>query len=103
MMVVNAEAHRSFEFGPFHLDLSERLLLRNGKAVPLAPKVFDTLAILVENSGHILEKDELMTKLWPDTFVEESGLSQNIFQLRKVLAEDTPDLQYIETIPKRGY
>jgi DNA-binding winged helix-turn-helix (wHTH) protein/tetratricopeptide (TPR) repeat protein len=103
MMVVNAEAHRSFEFGPFHLDLSERLLLRNGKAVPLAPKVFDTLSILVENSGHILEKDELMTKLWPDTFVEESSLSQNIFQLRKVLAEDTPDLQYIETIPKRGY
>ncbi len=103
MMVVNAEAHRSFEFGPFHLDLSERLLLRNGKAVPLAPKVFDTLAILIENSGHILERDELMTKLWPDTFVEESSLSQNIFQLRKVLAEDTPDLQYIETIPKRGY
>jgi len=103
MMVVNAEAHRSFEFGPFHLDLSERLLLRNGKAVPLAPKVFDTLSILVENSGHILEKDELMTKLWPNTFVEESSLSQNIFQLRKVLAEDTPDLQYIETIPKRGY
>ena len=103
MMLVNAEAHRSFEFGPFHLDLSERLLLRNGRAVPLAPKVFDTLAILVENSGHILEKDELMTKLWPDTFVEESSLSQNIFQLRKVLAEDTPDLQYIDTIPRRGY
>jgi DNA-binding winged helix-turn-helix (wHTH) protein/Tfp pilus assembly protein PilF len=103
MMVVNTEAHRSFEFGPFHLDLFERLLLRNGKAVPLAPKVFDTLAILVENSGHILEKDDLLTKLWPDTFVEESSLSQNIFQLRKVLAEDTPDLQYIDTIPRRGY
>ncbi len=103
MMVVNAEAHLSFEFGPFRLDLSERLLLRNGKAVPLAPKVFETLAILVENSGHTLEKDELMRRLWPDSFVEESSLSQNIFQLRKALDEGNSGRQYIETIPKRGY
>ena len=102
-MTVNAEAHPSFDFGPFRLDLSERLLLRNGKVVPLAPKVFETLAILVENGGHILEKDEMMKRLWPDNFVEESSLSQNIFQLRKVLKGGSPDQQYIETIPKRGY
>ena len=102
-MVVNAEAHLSFEFGPFRLDLSERLLLRNGNAVPLAPKVFETLAILVENSGHTLEKDELMKRLWPDSFVEESSLSQNIFQLRRALDEGNSGRQYIETIPKRGY
>jgi TolB-like protein/Flp pilus assembly protein TadD len=103
MMIANAEAHLSFEFGPFRLDLCERLLLRNGRAVPLAPKLFDTLAILVENSGHTLEKDELIKKLWPDSFVEESSLSQNIFQLRKALEEGTSSRQYIETIPKRGY
>lgn len=93
----------SFEFGPFRLDLSEHLLLRDGKAVPLAPKVFETLVILVENSGHILQKDELMRRVWPDTFVEESSLAQNIFQLRKALENGAAGRQYIETIPKRGY
>ena len=100
---MNAEAQLSFEFGPFRLDLSERLLARNGKAVPLAPKLFETLVILVENSGHTLEKDELMKRLWPDTFVEESSLAQNIFQLRKALSDDNLHRQYIETVPKRGY
>ena len=100
---MNAEEHLSFEFGPFRLDLSERLLLRDGKAVPLAPKLFETLVILVENSGRILEKEELMNRLWPDSFVEESSLAQNIFQLRKALEEGTSGRQYIETIPKRGY
>jgi TolB-like protein len=80
-----------------------RLLLRNGKAVPLAPKVFETLVILVESSGHTLEKDELMKRLWPDTFVEESSLAQNIFQLRKALKEGRSGRRYIETVPKRGY
>ncbi len=100
---MNAETQLSFEFGPFRLDLSERLLLRNGKAVPLAPKVFETLLILVENSGHTLEKEELMKRLWPDSFVEESSLAQNIFQLRRALEEGTSGRQYIETVPKRGY
>lgn len=93
----------SYEFGPFRLDLSERLLLRDGKAVPLAPKVFETLVILVENSGRIMEKDALISRLWPDSFVEESSLAQNIFQLRKTLENGTSGRQYIETIPKRGY
>ena len=103
MAAMNAEAQLSYEFGPFRLDLSERLLLRNGKAVPLAPKVFETLVVLVENGGRILEKDELLKRLWPDSFVEESSLAQNIFQLRKALEEDASGRQYIETIPKRGY
>lgn len=93
----------SFEFGPFRLDLSERLLLRNGKAVQLSPKVFETLAFLVENHGHILEKDELIKQLWPDTFVEESSLAQNIFQLRRALKGGGSSRKYIETVPKRGY
>jgi TolB-like protein/Flp pilus assembly protein TadD len=92
-----------FEFGPFRLDFSERLLLCNGKAVPLAPKVFETLVILLENRGHILEKDELIKRLWPDTFVEESNLAQNICQLRKALEIGASGSEYIETIPKRGY
>jgi TolB-like protein/Flp pilus assembly protein TadD len=103
MMTVNPKPRLSFEFGPFRLDLFERVLMRNGKAVPLAPKVFETLAILVEDGGHILEKDELMKRLWPDSFVEESSLSQNIFQLRRALDEGNSGRQYVETIPKRGY
>lgn len=100
---MNTEEFLSFEFGPFRLDLSERVLLRDGKAVPLAPKVFETLVILVENGGRILEKDALMKRVWPDSFVEESSLAQNIFQLRKALEKGTLGRQYIETIPKRGY
>lgn len=88
-----------YEFGPFQMDVSERLLLRDGRVVPLSPKVFDTLLVLVENSGRILAKEELMQKLWPETFVEESNLTQNISQIRRALGEG----EFIETIPKRGY
>ena len=91
-----------YEFGPFRLDANERLLRRNGDTLPLTPKLFDTLLLLVENSGHLLLKDELMKSLWPDSFVEEVNLSQNIFRLRKVLGE-TPGQQYIATIPGQGY
>jgi DNA-binding winged helix-turn-helix (wHTH) protein/TolB-like protein/Flp pilus assembly protein TadD len=96
-------AQHSFEFGPFRLDLSERVLLCDGKAVQLGPKVFETLVVLVENSGRILEKDELLKKVWPDSFVVESSLAQNIFQLRKALDDGRSRRRYIETIPKRGY
>lgn len=92
-----------YEFGPFLLDTDERLLMREGRTVPLPPKVFDTLMALVENSGRIIGKDELMQLLWPDTFVEESNLTQNISQLRRALSDGNGDAQYIETIPKRGY
>src|SRR6516225_3279123 len=89
-----------YEFGPFRLEPTERKLLRNNEVVVLTPKAFDTLVLLVRNSGHLLEKDELIRTLWPDSFVEEGNLSNNIFVLRKTLGEDPP---YIETIPRRGY
>jgi len=94
------ETLRLYEFGPFRLDPAERKLLRGNEIVALAPKAFDTLLLLVRNSGHLLEKDELIAMLWPDTFVEEGSLSNNIFILRKALGEDT---EFIETVPRRGY
>jgi Tol biopolymer transport system component/DNA-binding winged helix-turn-helix (wHTH) protein len=90
-----------YEFGPFRLDVDERLLMRDGRLTPMPPKVFDTLLVLVENSGRVVSKDELMQSLWPDTFVEESNLTQNISQLRRALGD--ANAHYIETIPKRGY
>ena len=89
-----------YEFGPFRLEPAERKLSRNNEHVVLTPKAFDTLVLLVRNSGHLLEKDELIRTLWPDSFVEEGNLSNNIFALRKALGENP---QYIETLPKRGY
>jgi DNA-binding winged helix-turn-helix (wHTH) protein/TolB-like protein/Flp pilus assembly protein TadD len=91
-----------YEFGGFRLDEGERQLLRDGKLVPLAPKVFDTLLTLVREHGHILEKDTLMKELWPETFVEESNLTYNISQLRKTLGDGNGQ-RYIETVPRRGY
>jgi len=77
----NAMIQRSlhfYEFGPFRLNATERLLQRGGEIVALTPNVFDTLLVLIENSGHIVEKTHLMEQLWPDSFVEESSLTQNI-------------------------
>jgi DNA-binding winged helix-turn-helix (wHTH) protein/TolB-like protein/Flp pilus assembly protein TadD len=84
------------------IDAAERLLLRDGQALPLTPKAFDLLLVLVENSGHLVEKDELMRMLWPDTFVEEANLTNNISLLRKALTVDS-EHQYIETVSRRGY
>src|SRR5436305_10885373 len=91
-----------YEFGPFRLDTAEHLLLRDGQPVSLSPKVFETLLALVEHGGHILGKDELMKLLWPDSFVEESSLTQNISLLRKALGENGEN-HFIETVPKCGY
>jgi Tol biopolymer transport system component/DNA-binding winged helix-turn-helix (wHTH) protein len=91
-----------YEFGSFRLDIRERILLRDGHHVPLPPKALDTLIVLVENGGHILEKDELLKRIWPDTFVEEGNLAKKISDLRKILGEEQSE-QFIETIPKRGY
>jgi DNA-binding winged helix-turn-helix (wHTH) protein/TolB-like protein/Flp pilus assembly protein TadD len=92
-----------YEFGPFRLNITERLLQRDREIVPLTPKVFDTLLVMVENSGHVLQKNELMQTLWPDSFVEESSLTQNVSLLRRALGETNDGRQYIETLPKRGY
>ena len=89
-----------YEFGPFRLDPSERKLLRGKKLVALTPKAFDTLHMLARNSGHLLEKDELIRTLWPDTFIEEGSLSNVIFLVRRALGRD---LAFIETVPRRGY
>jgi DNA-binding winged helix-turn-helix (wHTH) protein/TolB-like protein/Tfp pilus assembly protein PilF len=97
------ESPSVYEFGAFRLDPSERLLLRDGRNVQLAPKVFDTLIALIENSGRLVDKEELMSRLWPDTFVEEATLARNISDLRKALGESTGEQKFIETVPKRGY
>ncbi|MCI0391277.1 MAG: winged helix-turn-helix domain-containing protein [Acidobacteria bacterium] len=92
-----------YEFGPFRLDSAEKTLWRDGQPVPLTPKAFDTLLILVEKSGRLVEKGDLMRQLWPDSFVEENSLSQNIYLLRKALEKDAQGPNYIETVPRRGY
>jgi Tol biopolymer transport system component/DNA-binding winged helix-turn-helix (wHTH) protein len=92
-----------YEFEPFRVDVAERLLLRDGEMVPLTPKAFDTLLILVENSGHVVEKEELMKRLWPDTFVEEANLAHHISLLRKTFEVGANGSKYIQTVPRRGY
>src|SRR5258706_12941667 len=88
-----------YKFGPFHIDLEQRVLFRSGVAISLAQKAFDTLAILVARQGKIVDKSELMSLVWPGTFVEENNLTQNVSALRKVLGNG----EYIGTIPRRGY
>src|SRR5262245_54755122 len=100
---MNQHPQSIYEFGPFRLDAAEHLLLRNGEAVPITPKAFDLLLALVDRHGHLLEKDELLKKVWPDTFVEEANLASNISQLRKALGDGENGHRYIKTAPKRGY
>lgn len=102
-MTTNNIPQRKFIFGPFCLDLTERVLSRGGRTVPLAPKIVDTLILLVENAGRVVGKYEMIERLWGDTFVEESSLSQNIFLLRKALGDGSRGREFIETLPKRGY
>ena len=90
-------------FNDFAIDIEQKVLRRGGKAIPLAPKVFETLLVLVENHGRVVLKEELMNRLWPDTFVEDSNLTFNIQQLRKSLGDNARNPIYIETIPRRGY
>ncbi|HKW25267.1 MAG TPA: tetratricopeptide repeat protein [Terriglobales bacterium] len=92
-----------YQFGPFCLDPQERLLARDGQALSVTPKAFDTLVFLVENNGHLVAKDTLMQAIWPDTFVEEVNLSQNVSLLRKVLGDTPQEQRYIQTVPGRGY
>jgi len=91
-----------YEFGPYQLDPQEHVLRRDENVIPLSPKLFDTLLVLVQNSGHLVDKDEMLRRVWPDSFVEEGNLTKNVFLLRKIL-EDGQDAAYIETVPKRGY
>ena len=97
------EGKRLLEFGSFRVDTAQRLLFSGERLVPVTPKAFDTLKVLIEADGRIVEKEELLKKVWPDTFVEEANLARNISMLRKVLGESPEDQKYIQTIPKRGY
>src|SRR5215470_1587063 len=92
-----------YEFGPFRIDPEKQVLLRDDQPVPVAPKTFETLLILVRHSREVVSKDDLMKELWPDSFVEEANLSQNIFMLRKALGDTPEDKRYIVTLPGKGY
>jgi len=92
-----------YQFGSFRLDTREHLLLRNGERVKLEGKVFETLVVLVQRSGRLVQKDEFMNQVWPDTVVEENNLEKSISVLRKVLGEEGLDSKYIETVRGLGY
>src|SRR5258705_13672771 len=92
-----------YEFGDFRIEASKHLLLRTGKPVTLTPKVFDTLLYLVRRRGDLVEKDDLIRAIWPDTVVEENNLNQNISTLRRVLGESRGENRYIVTVPGHGY
>src|SRR6516165_5008519 len=98
-----AGMNQVFEFGTFNLDPQRRVLKNKSEPVPLNSKAFDLLLVLVEESGRVVEKDELMKRLWPDSFVEEGNLSVQVSALRKALGETPNDHQYILTVPGRGY
>src|SRR3954467_5597956 len=95
---------RLYEFGDFRLDRGKRLLLRHdGAIVPLAAKAYETMSDLVEHAGTVVDKDELIRAVWPDTAVEENNLTQNISLLRRLFGEGRGEHRYIATVPGRGY
>ena len=100
---MNTEKPHKYQFGPFLLDPSEGKLLREGETVTLTPKALEALVLLVRKPGRLIEKEELIASLWPDTFVEEANLAHHIWRLRKALDDTKDDESYIETVPKRGY
>src|ERR1700742_4603586 len=99
----NQRVEELYEFGPFRVDPARETLLKEGVSVPLTPKTFQILLVLVRHGKEIVTKDDLMKTVWPDTFVEEANLSRNIFMLRKALGETAQDHRYIVTVPGRGY
>src|SRR5262245_5747406 len=102
MATTPSQINRLYGFGSFRLDPHKRLLLSGDEPVSLTPKVIDTLIVLVENRDRVVSKDKLMKALWPDSFVEESNLSQNIFVLRKALG-DSHETRFIRTVSGKGY
>jgi len=98
-----SDLQAAYQFGQFTLVPSQKRLLIDREVVPLAPKVFDTLMLLVEKQGRLIQKEEFLKALWPNSVVEEQALAHNISQLRKVLRDPAEDPKFIETIPKRGY
>jgi DNA-binding winged helix-turn-helix (wHTH) protein len=94
---------RSYRFGSFFVDAEKSVLLRDGEVVPLTPRTFEILLVLIRNRGRVLEKDEQLKEVWADTFVEENNLARNISVLRKALGEGPNEHKYIVTVPGRGY
>jgi len=92
-----------YEFGPFRLDMVQRVLSRAGDAISITPKATDILALLVQSAGQLIDKESLLREVWPNTFVEEGNVSQNIFKLRQALGDDRSGHKYIETVARRGY
>jgi DNA-binding winged helix-turn-helix (wHTH) protein/tetratricopeptide (TPR) repeat protein len=100
---VNGEEKQFYRFKSFRLDVAERRLTNDGAPVPLMPKVFDVLALLVERHGHLVEKTELLNTVWADTFIEEANIPRIIHELRKTLGEGKNGDKFIETVAKKGY
>jgi DNA-binding winged helix-turn-helix (wHTH) protein/TolB-like protein len=100
---MSGNSKRIYVFGAFRLDGSERVLLCEDKPVALTPKAFEVLLLLVEKHGHIVEKGELMERVWADAFVEEGNLKATVSMLRRVLGDGTDAPRYVETVPRRGY
>src|SRR6267142_4167865 len=98
-----SQVQERYEFGPFRLDPTEHTLLRDNQVVSLTPKAFETLALLVRSSGHLVRKEELIERVWRDTIVEEGNLNVIIHTLRKALGDDPREHKYIETVAKCGY
>ena len=92
-----------YEFGEYRLDTAQRLLLRGEEQIPLTPKAFDTLLLLLEKSGRVVEKQEVLERVWAGAFVEEANLARMIWTVRKALGDSDSKHQYIETVPKLGY
>src|SRR5215475_1542365 len=97
------ETQLLYEFDGFRLNPADHSLLCAGKPISLTPKTFDILVTLIEKNGQLVTKDELMRKIWPDSFVEEANLTVNVSALRKALGDSPENQQYIETVPKLGY
>ncbi len=100
---MNKQVKHLYDFDRFTLDASERLLLREGRPVHLTPKEFETLLALVRGAGRVMPKEELLKEIWPDTYVGEATLAQNVFTLRKALGEPEGGGAFVETVPRRGY
>ena len=93
----------SYHFGPFRFDVALRVLTKEGEVISLGNKAAEVLRFLLHNAGNLVGKEDLMKEVWPNSFVEESNLTQNIFTLRKVLGDDRVSARYIKTVPRRGY
>ena len=92
-----------YKFGEFTLNISDRLLQKNGEILSVAPKTIETLIVLVKNNDKLVTKDTLMEEIWADTFVEDRNIAQHIFRLRKILGESDEGKKFIQTVPRRGY